>query len=169
MKKNVSFICHCCGCCCNILLGISRLGYTNILVTSNYIAASNLETCSGCGDCAEACPINAITMSEDDEPQVDEKICVGCGVCALKCDTESMKLKKRPQEVLHPDTVFERIILQSLEKGTLQNLLFDNPQSSSHAFLRGLVGGFLRLAPVKRALMSDTLRSRFLETLKKGA
>lgn len=169
VKNEVSFICHCCGCCCNILLGISRLGYPNILVTSNYIAASNLETCSGCGECVEACPINAISMSEDDEPQIDEKICVGCGVCALKCDTESMKLKKRPQEVLHPDTVFERIILQSLEKGTLQNLLFDNPQSSSHAFLRGLVGGFLRLPPVKRALMSETLRSRFLETLKKGA
>ncbi len=30
-------------------------------------------------------------------------------------------------------------------------------------------GGFLRLPPVKRALMSDTLRSRFLSTLEAAA
>jgi hypothetical protein len=31
------------------------------------------------------------------------------------------------------------------------------------------VGGFLRLPPVKRALMSDALRSRFLHAMKFGA
>jgi hypothetical protein len=31
--------------------------------------------------------------------------------------------------------------------------------------MRGIVGGFLRLPPVKKALMSDTLRSRFLTAL----
>jgi len=35
--------------------------------------------------------------------------------------------------------------------------------------MRGFVGGFLRLSPVKRALMSDALRSTFLAALKKGA
>lgn len=32
--------------------------------------------------------------------------------------------------------------------------------------MRGLIGGFLRLSPVKKALVSDTLRSRFLSTLR---
>jgi len=31
------------------------------------------------------------------------------------------------------------------------------------------VGGFLRLPPVKKALMSDTLRSRFLSAMAAGA
>jgi len=35
--------------------------------------------------------------------------------------------------------------------------------------MRGIVGGFLRLPPVKRALMSDTLRSRFLSAMAAGA
>jgi len=70
--------------------------------------------------------------------------------------------------VIHPETTFERVMLRSLERGTLQNQSFDNPQSFSHKFMRGFVGGFLNLSPVKRALMSDTLRSRFLDAMKKG-
>jgi hypothetical protein len=80
-----------------------------------------------------------------------------------------MRLHKRQQRVLHPETTFERIILQCLERGTLQNQLFDNPASLTHAFARACLGGFLRLTPVKRALMSDVLRSRFLGGLKHAA
>jgi len=67
--------------------------------------------------------------------------------------------------VIHPETTFERVILQCLERGTLQNQLFDEPDRVSHKVMRGIVGGFLRLSPVKRALMSDALRSRFLAAL----
>jgi hypothetical protein len=35
--------------------------------------------------------------------------------------------------------------------------------------MRGVVGGFLRLTPVKKALMSDALRSRFLSAISAGA
>ena len=45
----------------------------------------------------------------------------------------------------------------------------DNPASLTDAFARACLGGFLRLTPVKRALMSDTLRSRFLGALKHAA
>jgi hypothetical protein len=34
--------------------------------------------------------------------------------------------------------------------------------------MRGFVGGFLRLPPVKAALMSDMLRSSFLNTMVSG-
>jgi hypothetical protein len=34
--------------------------------------------------------------------------------------------------------------------------------------MRAFVGAFLKLPPVKKALMSDTLRSRFLEAMKEG-
>lgn len=166
-KKGVGFICHCCGCCCNVLLGISKHGYPNLLVTSNFIADRVVENCTGCGTCVEACPIGAIEMKDDDLPAINEGVCVGCGVCALKCPSEALRLTKRQQRVFHPEDTFERIIIQSLEQGTLQNLLFDNPQSTSHAFLRGFVGGFLKLPPVKKALTSDRLRSSFLQTLRK--
>jgi Pyruvate/2-oxoacid:ferredoxin oxidoreductase delta subunit len=169
VKQGISFICQCCSCCCNILQGIKKHGYPNTIVTSSYIAKSDPDICSGCEQCAEACPIDAITMSEDSNPRIDSTFCMGCGVCALECDTGAMSLVKRSQRVLHPEDTLERVILQCLERGTLQNQMFSNPDSLSHKFMRGVTGAFLRLPPVKKALMSDTLRSRFLDTLKKHA
>lgn len=168
VRKNTSFICHCCSCCCNVLLGVRKFGYPNMLVTSNYIARISEDDCLECGSCVEACPIDAISDGGNgDIPVVDESICLGCGVCALECQSESLKLKSRDSRVFYPEDTFERILLQGLEQGTLQNLLFSNPQKLSHGILRGFVGGFLKLPPVKAALLSDRLRSRFLTALKR--
>jgi ferredoxin len=177
VKRKATFMCHCCGCCCTVLQGITRHGYPNIVVTSNYIAAPAAEACNGCGLCAKRCPIQAVSFVPDPDPrfrkhgrpQVDEALCIGCGVCTIKCASGAMKLAKRGQRVLHPETTFERIILQCLERGTLQNQLFDDPSKTSQAFMRGVVGGFLRLPPVKKTLMSDALRSRFLGSMKRAA
>ncbi|MEZ4598962.1 MAG: 4Fe-4S binding protein [Syntrophotaleaceae bacterium] len=179
VQRNITFVCHCCKCCCHPLNGIRLLGYPHCVITSNYIAAVDADLCVGCGLCAEACPIDAISMVPASAGQqqgktrqiahVDTGICLGCGVCALKCNPGACRLDKRQQRVIHPETTFERILLQCLERGTLQNQLFDNPESLTHKFLRGLVGGFLRLPSVKRALMRDALRSRFLDAMKKGA
>jgi len=176
VKKNVTFLCHCCKCCCNALAGISKHGYTKAVTTSNYIARWHGETCTGCGRCAAACPIDAIEMRPAStprskrrmEPVVDESFCLGCSVCAVKCQKGAMKLAPRAHRVLYPETVFERVILGNLERGTLQNQLFDDPGSAGHEFMRAFVGGFLKLNPVKRALMSEKLRSRFLAVMKKG-
>jgi ferredoxin len=176
VRNNMKFVCHCCGCCCGPLLGISKYGYANCIVTSTYIAGITNETCVGCGKCARVCPINAITMVAPANPQgkrkkdakLDAPICIGCGVCALKCPTKACAMVKRQQTVIHPETNFERLILQGLEKGTLQNQIFANPQSVNEKFMRAFVGGFLRLPPVKKALMSDRLRSRFLDAMKGG-
>jgi ferredoxin len=177
VQSGVSFMCLCCGCCCNMLLGISQLGYPHTLVTSNYLASSEDAICDGCLKCKKACPINAISIErltqaagkKKARPVVDESICLGCGVCALACTTRAMTLRPRPQRVLYPETMFEKVILQSLEVGTLQNLLFAEPDRLSHQFLRAFVGAFLRLSPVKKALVSGTLRSRFLGALNSGS
>ena len=174
VQRGVMFVCQCCGCCCNALLAISRFGCANFVTTSSFVADSDPTACEGCG--GRACPIHAIEMVADSglgkrakKPRIDLDLCPGCGVCALKCKSGAIKLHKRPQRVLHPDTMFERTILQCLERGTLQNQLFDDPGSKTQAFLRGFAGAFLQLPPVKRALMSNVLRSRFLHTLKLGA
>jgi ferredoxin len=176
VQKRTGFICHCCGCCCNLLLGVSQHGYPNTIVTSTYAPRIDGEKCAGCGKCAKACPIHAIQMAagadtlpgKPKRPRPDESTCLGCGVCALACPKSAIRLVKRKQRVLHPETTFERVILASLERGTLQNQIFDDPNRISHRFLRGLVGGFLRLPPVKQALMSDLLRSRFLNVMRSG-
>ena len=176
VKKNMKFVCHCCHCCCNILTAITKHGYPNALVTSSYLARVQDDTCVGCGKCAEACPIQVISMEhpEHDEqkkrrlPRIDTSICLGCGVCALQCPTKACQLTKREKNIIHPETTFERVILQCLERGTLQNQVFADPQRLDHKFMRSFIGGFLRIPPVKKALMSDTLRSRFLQAVSKG-
>ncbi|MBU0992755.1 MAG: 4Fe-4S dicluster domain-containing protein [Proteobacteria bacterium] len=178
VQKRLMFICHCCGCCCGIIDGLNKHGLTATLVTSNYIASVDAETCNGCKMCEKACHVKAISMKTLDSPSsdkkkkkravIDEAFCVGCGVCALKCKTNALKLVKRKNRVIHPKTTFERVILQCLERGTLQNQLFDNPESVTQNVMRNIIGGFLKLPSVKKALMSDVLRSSFLTAMNSG-
>lgn len=177
VKRNPTFICQCCYDCCGTLTAINKYGYPRTIVTSNFIAdIVNQNECTGCGKCSNACPINAIKMVEDDNaqsknkkiPVIEKNICLGCGVCALNCKSAALRLIKREQKVIHPETSFERVIMQSLERGTLQNQLFDDPGSITHKTMRYILGAFLNLDPVKQALMSDTLRSSFLSTMKIG-
>lgn len=177
VKKEPSFICHCCKCCCNVLLGITRHGYPASVQTSNYVSRVNEETCTGCGRCVDPCPVNAIEVVAGESKRskrgkvirIDADACIGCGVCRLSCALDGIALVKRRQRVLTPEDTFERVILMSLERGTLQNQLFDDPSSITQGALRGIVGAFLRLPPVKQKLMSDQMRSTFLDALRSGA
>jgi ferredoxin len=176
-KRNPSVICHCCKCCCNYLAGLSKFGFMNSVVTSNFISQVDEALCKGCGRCVEICPVNAISLVSANDAKhpkrkkvcIDTKGCVGCGVCSAKCTIKAIEMIHRGKRVIHPETTFERIMLSSLERGNLQYQIFDNPQSVTQQFMRTFLGGFLRLSPVKKALMSDLLRSSFLNFMKMGA
>ena len=49
----------------------------------------NLLECTGCGACADICPIGAITMTEDNNgfvhPSIEKSKCISCGLCGKTC------------------------------------------------------------------------------------
>ena len=55
--------------------------------------------CCGCGSCLQVCPVNAISMQEDEEgflyPQVDSTTCVNCGACSEVCPVSNVIRKMR--------------------------------------------------------------------------
>jgi len=91
----VSTICCCCGCCCGFIQTRNELGYLNALSASSYAARVDEESCVGCGDCEERCPVNAIELGDGETAAVDEARCLGCGVCIPTCSGEALSLQRR--------------------------------------------------------------------------
>lgn len=170
VKKRPSYICHCCGCCCGLLGGLNRFGHTNVVVSSNYLPKSDVNKCSGCGRCKEACHVHAVKMVTDDSvsnrkharPAFDATLCLGCGVCVSRCSKQAIRMIPREKRRFVPENTFHRLILQYLESGKLEFQIFDNPEAVTHRVMRAFLGGFLRLPLIKRAALSKALGSIFL-------
>jgi len=169
----VNFICHCCGCCCEALLAAKRFALLNPIHTTNFIPDCVEQECVGCGKCVEACPVEAMTLvSANDcrdpkkkKAKIDEPICLGCGVCVRVCPTSAIVLKPREERVITPLSSGHRTVLMAVERGKLQELIFDNKLLWSHRALAVVFGVILRLPPLKRILASKQLNSRYLEAL----
>ncbi len=167
-QNGVSWICNCCGCCCEAILAYKRLGYSSNIY-SNYEAKIDAEMCTGCGICAEKCPVDAIDMIQTSEEntlaQVNYDRCFGCGVCSRFCPSDAIVMERRKELNFTPLDSFERVILNAIETGKLANLVFDNFSLWSHKVLRRLMKVYFGLPKVKRSLMEDQLQSRYLRKM----
>ncbi|RQD78055.1 4Fe-4S binding protein [Desulfonatronospira sp. MSAO_Bac3] len=85
-------ICNCCSCCCGAMQA-HRNGVP-MLASSGYAADADQELCIKCGECAQACPFQAIAMSREG-PVVSQDLCMGCGVCVSRCPVQGLKLKRQ--------------------------------------------------------------------------
>jgi ferredoxin len=175
VREHPAFICNCCGCCCEALQAARRFSPMQPVATTNYIPEISLDACVACGKCAKVCPILAITIQEEKEtPEhpglkkhavVDKEICLGCGVCARNCPTKAIELQRRPVQVITPVNSTHRFVLQAIEKGTLQNLIFDNQAFANHRAMAAVFGTILKLPPLKQALASEQFKSVYLDKL----
>ncbi len=173
VREGVNFICNCCGCCCEAMIAARRFGFLHPVHTTNYLPAVTADACNGCGKCVSACPVDAMSLVSAHDParvkkklaHLDTDACLGCGVCVGVCQRDALSLTPRAQRVITPLNSTHRIVVMAIERGDLQHLIFDNQAFASHRAMAAILGTILNLPPLKQALASRQLRSRYLEAL----
>lgn len=164
VQTGVNWICNCCSCCCEAIQGYKRLGYMP-KVNSDFQPFIN-EKCVGCGICVERCPVDAIDLKEK-KAVVDIDVCFGCGVCSRFCNVDAIDMVRREKTRFIPKDSMERIVLNAIDQGKLQNYLFMNQDLWTYEFMRKFLKVLFTLPPGKWVLANDQLRSRFLTSYAK--
>jgi ferredoxin len=175
VREKVNFICNCCGCCCEALIAARRFGLLHPVHTTNFLPEVRVAECTGCGQCVNVCPVEAMNLISANDPrkpkknkaQLREEICLGCGLCVRVCQENHIKLKLRSQRVITPLNSVHLAVVMAIERGKLQNLIFDNKALFSHRAMAALLGVILKLPPVKQAMANRQMKSRYLEALVK--
>lgn len=173
VRERVNFICNCCGCCCEAMIAARKFGILNPVHTSNFLPVVDETQCNGCGKCVSACPVEAMTLVSANDPhhpkmkkaKVDEDICLGCGVCVRTCSHEGLSLRLREKRVITPLNSLHRTVVMAIERGGLQDLIFDNRVLWNHRALAAVFGVILRLPPIRQFMASRQVKSRYMEYL----
>lgn len=169
VKREVGYICNCCGCCCGMMRAFKTHGMTKAIVSSSFLMQVDREACGGCGKCAKACPVDAIDLVEVDErgrrrrkAVVDPALCLGCGVCHSACRFGAIEMRPREKKIFTPQDTFERYVAMAIERGKLADLLLEDVESLPMQAIGRVVKLLEAAGPVKAALAIAPLRSAFL-------
>ncbi len=105
-------ICTCCDCCCHYLEYVNHYGGMVSLAEPRYKAVVDEDLCDLCGECADVCPTNSHSISEDLHKFEPGK-CIGCGNCVTECSAAAINMKENPS-YQPPSRNFARLGLRLL-------------------------------------------------------
>jgi NAD-dependent dihydropyrimidine dehydrogenase PreA subunit len=176
VQNRPTFVCNCCGCCCEQLQGANHWGLASVN-PSGFAPRRDPARCSGCSRCARACPVAVIEMVPERRtgaqknglaPAIDGERCIGCGVCATACHKDALKMEPggAPRHV--PATAVERMVRMAIERGRLADLLFDEGAGAGSRFLHHAVRALTNLPGAARVMASEQVQSRFVKAALAG-
>ena len=67
------------------------------MVQSDYIAVTDFDACSNCGECIERCIFGA-RVFKDDKMEYDADACLGCGLCVTVCSVAAISMQLRESQ-----------------------------------------------------------------------
>jgi ferredoxin len=114
--------------------------------------------------------LGLVTANDPKHPKrkvarLNEELCLGCAVCVASCRQKHITLAARPQRVITPLNSTHRAVLMAIERGKLQNLIFDVQAHWNHRAMAAILGVILKLPPIKQAMASRQMKSHYLEYL----
>jgi ferredoxin len=92
---DLQFICNCCSCCCGIVQAAKAVGpvQSGIVDATNFFPVVDEGMCTGCGECTEKCPVEAVRL-KNDVAVFNRDMCLGCGFCATVCPVGAISLTR---------------------------------------------------------------------------
>ena len=96
-NSEIKHNCNCCGCACWNVGTIKRRKIPRDAIMEVYfVRTTDEDACVGCGECVDICPVDAVSMGDNDLARIDTDWCIGCGVCATKCPADAITMMLRP-------------------------------------------------------------------------
>lgn len=95
-QQYVYAVCSCCSCCCHDLQFLKRFGRGDLIAHSEYVARTDPDECTHCGDCIERCVFEARAW-EGGQMSYNLDACYGCGLCVAVCPTGATVMGRRDE------------------------------------------------------------------------
>ncbi len=103
--RKITFICTCCGCCCEGLKTLKKFPNPLDYYNTNYHAIVDAKLCEGCETCVGRCQMDAISI-KNGISTINYNLCIGCGLCVPTCPSKALKLHKNKKKFTPPKSAY---------------------------------------------------------------
>jgi len=139
IREQPSFICNCCSCCCELLIGV-QAGYHNGIAKTPFILKIDEQLCNSCGACIKACNVAAFKEKATGVPVVlKNDVCLGCGACIPVCKQQALTLVERKKHYTPPRDRREMMVRRLLERKRLSPFVVSYVKKKIRKIIRGKI------------------------------